>query len=92
MSLNPVKAIGSNSIPTKILKLLIRVSSQLTEIINPFFTHGVFSLMLKTSKLKSYLFIKKNLMCSALITGQYLYHLLLIKCSKDLYIVSFTAF
>ena len=50
MSLNPSKAIGPNSIPTKILKLLINdVSSQLTELFNLSFSRGVFPLILKTS-------------------------------------------
>ena len=61
ISLNPSKAIGPNSIPTKILRLLINdVSSQLTELINLSFSCGVFPLISKTSiKNKSYLFIKK---------------------------------
>ena len=53
LSLNPSKAIDPNSIPTKILKLLINdVSSQLTEVFNLSFSRGVFIL--------SYLFIKKT--------------------------------
>ena len=51
MSINPSKAIGPKSIPTKILKLLINdVSSQLTELFNLPFFRGVFSLTLKTIK------------------------------------------
>ena len=51
MSLNHLKAIGPNSIPTKILKLVINdVSSRLTELFNLSFTCGVFPLILKTSK------------------------------------------
>ena len=51
MSLNPSKAIDPNSIPTKILKLLINdVSSQLTEPFNLSFSYEVFPLILKTSK------------------------------------------
>ena len=51
LSLNPSKAIGPNSIPTKILKLLINFSSQLTELFNLSFSRGVFPLILKTSKI-----------------------------------------
>ena len=51
LSLNPSKAIGPNSIPTKILKLLINdVSSQLTELFNFSFSRRIFPLILKTSK------------------------------------------
>ena len=51
MSLNPSKAIGPNSIPTKILKLLINdVSSQLTKFFNLSSSRGVFPLTLKISK------------------------------------------
>ena len=49
--LNPSKAIGPNNIPNKILKSLINVSSQLTELFNLSFFRGVFSLILKTSKI-----------------------------------------
>ena len=50
-SLNPSKTIGPNSIPTKILKLLINdVSSQLTELFNFSFSRRIFPLILKTSK------------------------------------------
>ena len=49
--LNPSKPIGLNSIPTKILTLLINdVSSQLTELSNLSFSRGVFPLILKASK------------------------------------------
>ena len=50
LSLNHSKAICPNSIPTKILKLLINVSSQLTQLFNLSFSRGVFPLILKTSK------------------------------------------
>ena len=51
MSINPSKAIGPKSIPTKILKLLINdVSSLLTKLSNLSFSGGVFPLILKTSK------------------------------------------
>ena len=51
LPLNPSKAIGPNSILTKIFKLLINdVSSQLTELFNVSFSRGVFPLILKTSK------------------------------------------
>ena len=50
LSLNPSKVIGPNSIPTKILKLLINdKSTQVTELFNLSFSHGVFQLILKTS-------------------------------------------
>ena len=49
--LNPPKSISPNSIPTKILRLLINVSSQLTELFNLSFSRGVFPLILKTSKI-----------------------------------------
>ena len=52
MSLNPSKAIGPNSISTKMFKLLLvnDVSSQLTELFNLSFSHVVFPIILKTSK------------------------------------------
>ena len=51
MSLNPSKAIGPNSISTKIFKLLlVNVSSQLTKLFDLSFSHVVFSIILKTSK------------------------------------------
>ena len=50
-SLNPSKAISPNSTQTKILKLLINVSSQLTELFNLSFSCSVFPLILKTSKI-----------------------------------------
>ena len=51
-SFNPSKPIGPNSIPTKILKLLMNdISSQLTYLVNLFFSSGVFPLILKTSKI-----------------------------------------
>ena len=51
MSLNTSKDIGPNTIPTKILKLLIDgVSSQLTELFNLSCSRGAFPLILKTSK------------------------------------------
>ena len=57
LSLNP-----SFLIPAKILKLLINVSSQLTELFNLFFSHGVFPLTLKTSKVIPV--YEKDLKCS----------------------------
>ena len=54
MSLNPLEVIGPNSIQTKVIKLLINdVSSQLTELLNFSFSCGVFTLILKTSKVIS---------------------------------------
>ena len=51
LSFNSSRAIGPNSIPTRILKLLINdVSCQLTELFNLSFSSGVFSLIVKTSK------------------------------------------
>ena len=65
MSLNPSKAIAPNSIPTKILKLLINgVSSQLTELFNLPFFRGVFPLILKTSKVIPVYKKDSNLKCS----------------------------
>ena len=49
LSLNFSKAIGPNSISTKILMVLINVSSQLTEPFNLSFSRGDFLLILKTS-------------------------------------------
>ena len=50
VSLNLSKAIGPNSIPTKIFKLLMKdLSSQLTELFNLSFFRGVSPLILKTS-------------------------------------------
>ena len=59
LSLNLSKAIGPNSIPTKILKLLINViSSQLIELYDLSFSRGVFPLILKTTKVISvYIYI-----------------------------------
>ena len=48
--LNPPKAIAPNSIPTKILMLLINVSSQLIGLFNLSFPCGVLQLILKTSE------------------------------------------
>ena len=50
LSLNSSKALGLNSILTKILKLLVNVLSQLTELFNRSFSRSVFPLILKTSK------------------------------------------
>ena len=47
-SLDSNKSVGPNSIPTKIMKLLI--SSQLSEIFNISFSSGVFPSILKTAK------------------------------------------
>ena len=52
MSLNPLKSIGPNSIPTKILKLLINnVSFHLTELFKLSFSCGVLPFILKSSKI-----------------------------------------
>ena len=65
MSLNPSKAIGPNSIPSKIFKLLINdVSSQLTELFNFSFSRGVFPLILKASKVISVYKKDLKLKCS----------------------------
>ena len=65
LSLNPSKAIGPNSIPTKILKLLINdVSSQLTDLFNLSFSRGAFSLILKNSKVISVFKKDSKLKCS----------------------------
>ena len=51
-SLNPLKAIRPNSIPTKILKLLNKdISNQLTVLFNLSFSSGVFPSILKVSKI-----------------------------------------
>ena len=51
LSLNPLKAVSPNSIPTKILKLLSNeLSNQLSEQLNLPFSHGVFPSILKSSK------------------------------------------
>ena len=51
-TLNPLKAIGPNSIPTKILKLLNKdISNQLTVLFNLSFSSGVFPNILKISKI-----------------------------------------
>ena len=47
MPLNHLKAIGTNSIPMKVLEL-INVLSQLPELFNLSFSHAVFSLTLTT--------------------------------------------
>ena len=50
-SLNDNKAVGPNSIPNKILKLLNNdISHQLTDLFNLSFSSGVFPSILKTSK------------------------------------------
>ena len=51
LSLDPLKSIGPNSIPTKILKLLSNeISTQLDELFNLSFSEGVFPSILKTCK------------------------------------------
>ena len=51
LSLNPLKAVGPNSIVTKILKLLSNdISNQLSELFNLSFSLGVFPSFLKPSK------------------------------------------
>ena len=66
MSLIPSKAIGPNSIPTKILMLLINgVSSQLNELFNlSFFLTFVFPFKLKTSNVISAYKKDSKLNCS----------------------------
>ena len=65
MSLNPSRAIGPISIPTKILTLLINVSSQLTELFfNLLFSCGVFQLISKTSKVLPVYKKNSKLKCS----------------------------
>ena len=66
LSLNPSKAISPNSIPAKILKLLINdVSSQLTDLFNLSFSRGVFLLMLKISKVITVYKKDSKLKCSS---------------------------
>ena len=51
-SLNPLKTIGPNSIPTKVLKMLNKdISDQLTSLFNVSFSTGVFPSLLKVSKI-----------------------------------------
>ena len=50
MSLNPLKAIGSNNIPIKAFNLLINMLSQFTELLNLSFSYGVFPLIYKATK------------------------------------------
>ena len=57
-SLDSNKSVGTNTIPTKILKLLKNdISSQLSEILNISFSSGTFPLILKTAKV---ILIHKN--------------------------------
>ena len=52
LSLNPLKAVDPNSVPTKILKLLSSdISNQLSELFNLSFLLGVFPSILKSSKI-----------------------------------------
>ena len=51
LSLDPLKSIGPNSIPTKILKLLSNdISTQFAELFNLSFSEGVFPSILKSCK------------------------------------------
>ena len=51
LSLDPLRSIGPNSIPTKILKLLSNdTSTQLAELFNLSFSEGAFSSILKSCK------------------------------------------
>ena len=51
LSLDPLRSIGPNSIPTKILKLLSNdISTQFAELFNLSFSEGVFPSILKTCK------------------------------------------
>ena len=89
LSHNTSKAIGPNSVPTKILKLLINdVSSQLTQLFNLLFPRGVSPLILKTSNV--ILFYKKG---SKLKCSSYRPIFLLLNIDKVLkLIVSFTIY
>ena len=52
LSLNPLKAVDPNSVPTKILKLLSSdISNQFSELFNLSFLLGVFPSILKSSKI-----------------------------------------
>ena len=52
LSLNPLKAVDPNSVPTKILKLLSSdISNQLSELFKLSFLLGVFPSILKSSKI-----------------------------------------
>ena len=68
--LNTLKNIGPNSIPTEIFKSLLNdVSSQLNELFNFSFLHGVFPLILKTSKVVP---VYKKLKCITIIPANIL--------------------
>ena len=90
MSLNPSKAIGPNSIPTKILKLLINdVWSQLIEIFSLSFSRGVNALILKTGKVIP---VYKKDSKSVLITAKYPCYRILTKYLKDLCTIGYITF
>ena len=90
LSLNPSKAIAPNNILAKILKLLINVLSKLTELFHLSFSRGAFPLIIKASKVIS---VHKRLKIkSVLITGQYLYYRILIKCVEDSCKIAYTIF
>ena len=65
MSLAPRKAVGSNSIPTNILKLLSNdISNQSSEVFNLSFSLGVFPSILKSSKVIPIFKKESKLKCS----------------------------
>ena len=67
MSLNHLKAVGPNIIPTKILKLVSNdIKNQLTEMLNLSFSLGVFSSVMKSSKVIPNFKKVSNLKCDAL--------------------------
>ena len=77
-SLDANKSVGSNSIPTNILKLLKdEISSHLSDIYKISFSVGVFQSVLKTTKAISY--IKMTLSSTAITFAQYLFYQILRK-------------
>ena len=63
--LNPLNAVGPNSIPTKVLKLLSNdISNQLSELFNHSFSHGVFPSFLKSSKVNPIFKKESKFKCS----------------------------
>ena len=64
-SLNPLKAVGCNNIPTKILKLFsIDISNQLPQLFNLSFSLAVFPSILKSSKVIPIFEKESKLECS----------------------------
>ena len=87
LSLDPLRSIGPNSIPTKILKLLSNdISTQFAELFNLSFSEGVFPSIRKTCKVVPIYKKDSQLNCSTI--GQYPYCQTLIKFLKELCIIA----